>query len=370
MLTVFPILPDNIEVNFESLLNYFTHHVESIIQWVFLLILALTGLLISRGLFGKQDKASGGGASAGASNSPEVQSVLQQILDRTSKLDGVAVTSQMSPEAVALAETQVQTLKKELSARDEEIKTLKSTAATTGGAAGAAVSDEANKLAARLKELEAKLAEYEILEDDIADLSLYKEENVRLRSELDKLKGGATAPAVASATAATAAVEPAPAPPAAAPKTDDIVAEFAQAVSQDGPPAPTATMEVPDTGNPMKDFEAAVAIEKQRAAAPTPQPAAPAPEAPAPAPQAAPTPAAPVAAPAAAKAATPSGPSDDLFAEFAESPATPSDASLDTDKMMAEMAALVSLEPATGNSLEDGIDTDKMAAEAGSFNKG
>lgn len=356
-------------MNFESLLNYFTHHVESIIQWVFLLILALTGILISRGLFGKSDKASGGGAEAGTGNSPEVQSVLQQILDRTSKLDGVAVTSQMSPEAVALAETQVQTLKKELSARDEEIKSLKTTAASTGGAAGAAVSDEANKLAARLKELEAKLAEYEILEDDIADLSLYKEENVRLRAELDKLKGGSPASASAAPTsaAAPAAVEPgapAAAPVPAAPATDDIVAEFAQAVSQDGPPPPNATMEVPDTGNPMKDFEAAVAIEKQRieakAPAPAPTPAAPAPVAAAPA---------PAAAPAAAKTA-PSGPSDDLFAEFAETPAAPADASLDTDKMMAEMAALVSLEPATGSSLEEGIDTDKMAAEAGSFNKG
>lgn len=43
-------------------------------------------------------------------------------------------------------------------------------------------------LQAKLAELQAKLAEYEIIEDDIADLSLFKEENKKLKAELATLK--------------------------------------------------------------------------------------------------------------------------------------------------------------------------------------
>lgn len=337
------------------MLNYFTHHVESIIQWLFLAILALTGFLISRGLLSRNTE--GGGAQS--SSTAELDGVLKQILERTQKLETVTVQGGMTPEAAALAETQVQTLKKELAVRDEELKALKASGGDT-----AKSSEEADKLNSRLKELESKLAEYEILEDDIADLSLYKEENVRLRSELTKLKG--------DTPAAPAAAPPAPAAAAAAPP-DDIVAEFAQAVNAEpaapAAPAPAPAAEaapvaaaapeitVPDTDNPMKDFEAAVKAEKQMAAAvaPAPAPAAPAPAAPAP-------------AAAAPKADGPKAESDDLFAEFAEAPEAEQGA-LDTDKMMAEMAALVSLEPAAGSALDEGIDTEKMAAEAGSLTK-
>jgi hypothetical protein len=329
-------------VNFESFLNFFTRNVESIIQWLFLLILALTGFLISRGLLSRKQGDADSETAVGPSL--ELENVLKQILERTQKLESLTVQPGLSAEAAALAETQVQSLKKELASREEELKGLKA------AGSGAQVSEEAAKLNTRLKELESKLAEYEILEDDIADLSLYKEENSRLRSELNKLKSG---------EAAAAPAAPAEAPAAPTPGADDIVAEFAEAVSSE--PAPDsgiapAIMEVPDTGNPMKDFEAAVKIEKEMAGA-----------APAPAPAPAAAPAAP--APA-AKADGPKGEADDLFAEFSESPDTGEEAGgLDTDKMMAEMAALVNLEPSSGSSLDDGIDTDKMAAEAGSLNK-
>ncbi len=340
---------------------------ESIIQWLFLFILALTGFLISRGLLSK--KTDGGEAMA-TGPMPDIEGVLRQILERTTKLEGVSV-QQMSPEVAALAETQVQSLKKELASRDEEVKALKA----SGGGGG--VPEEAAKLTTRLKELESKLAEYEILEDDIADLSLYKEENTRLRSELDKMKGGGT-----PINAAPAAGEPLPAimenpssptldgPAAAQSSADDIVAEFAHAVNAEAvADGPDVTMQVPDTGNPMKDFEAAVKIEKKMAGVAPPTAAAPGATASAPS-GSAPQSGAIASAPPPPKNTGPKGESDDLFAEFSESPDPGADdGGLDTDKMMAEMAALVSLDPASGSSLEEGIDTDKMAAEAGSFQK-
>lgn len=367
-------------MNFESFLNRVVHNAESIIQWLFLFILALSGALISRWLLIK--KSDGGEAAASASGpSPEISGVLQQLLERTAKLDGAHVQP-LSPEQVALASTQVESLKKELSSREDELKALK--------AAGSGETEETSKLSNRLKELEAKLAEYEILEDDIADLSLYKEENVRLRAELDKLKNGgapaADAPTVneadvAAAIAAAGGGGDSPAAEAVAETPDaDIVAEFAQAVGAESAPLPEMTMQVPDTGNPMKDFEAAVQIEQQLKAKPGAAPAAAAeptaPSAPAAsaAPATAPAARAPVtaSAPSASAAAAAPDPAvgaaqaeaDDLFAEFAESPkGEDAPGALDTDKMMAEMAALVGMEP-SDSALEEGIDIDKMAAEA------
>ncbi|MGE4133008.1 MAG: hypothetical protein AB7F86_15310 [Bdellovibrionales bacterium] len=387
----------------ESILSYFTHHVESIIQWLFLLILALSGYVISRGLFGKKETGTDNGPSVNLG--PEVQGTLQKILEQTAKLEGVSVSapagggeaSAASAGGGGASPADLEKLKKELAQREEELKAIKAAGGDAGGKASA-------DLTARLKELEAKLAEYEILEDDIADLSLYKEENIRLKQELDKLKKGGAAPAAEpdaaaepasaeesvaeAAPAAEAAPESVPeaAEPAPAPDpSEDIVAEFAQAVSQevDVPPppapAPEVTMRVPDTGNPMEDFEAAVQIEKQKNPAKAAAPAVEAPAAPAPA-AAAPAPAAPTppAAPAAAAAAAAPAPtadsgekkeSDDIFAEFSEESAGAT-GELDTDKMMAEMAALVNLDPTDGSGLEEGVDTDKMAAEANKLAKG
>lgn len=337
-------------MNLESFLSTVTHRSETIIQWAFLAIVLLIGTLVARMLFGKGESA----APAPAGPSPDLQAVLDKITEQTAKLEGVAL-KEMSPAGVAEVEAQVQALKKDLASRDEEISKLKA-------AGPSKAADDAGELSARIKELETKLAEYEILEDDIADLSLYKEENSRLRAELEKVKGGGTMPAAT------------PAPPA--PAAEQIVEEFAQAVNAPpvgeagGAPA-AAEMNIPDTGNPMADFESTVELERKLAGAVTEAAAAPPAEpapAPAPAPVAeAPAPAEPAPAPAAA-AAAPAGPpaeADDLFAEFSTSTPDPLEGTtLDTDKMMEEMAALVSVEPTGGNALEESIDIEKMAMEA------
>ena len=101
----------------------------------------------------------------------------------------------------------------------------------------------------RISELEAKLAEYEVLEDDIADLSLYKEENARLKTELDRLKGGG------APSAEEAAEVPEPE------ESEDLVKEFAEAVGKD-----------PDVEGPEPDPEPEAAPEPVAEAAPEPEP--------------------------------------------------------------------------------------------------
>lgn len=79
----------------------------------------------------------------------------------------------------------------------------------------------------KIKELESRLGEYEIIEDDIANLSLYKDENARLKDELQKIKAGGVGAVVETPPAPKPApvkqepsislkdTEPAPAPAAA-----------------------------------------------------------------------------------------------------------------------------------------------------------
>lgn len=345
-------------MKFESALTFVTHHSEVIIQWVFFLILVLAGSLVARGLFWKRDESE----TATAGEAPGlngVQTSLDKILAQTAKLESLTVQTGGGTD-----EARVNTLKSDLASREEEIKKLKSEAASQTG-------QNSDKLAERIKELEGRLAEYEILEDDIADLSLYKDENTRLKSELDKLRSAS--PSAMAATTGTGAPTAAP-EPSATPAGDGhlpvqggtaseaIVAEFAHAVSMEAPSPESpdvAGMTIPDTGNPMADFESTVQLERKLSSPPgSANRVGSAPTAP--------NPAAPVAPP------VPAAPeSDDLFAEFSKSPepltlskAEEDSSTLDTDRMMAEMASLVNLEPSEGSSLDEAIDIDKMAVEA------
>ncbi len=314
-------------MNLEKTLTYVTHHSEAIIQWLFFAILAISSFLIARSLFAKSSKEEGVVSS-------DVHASLQKILEQTVKLENVSL-DKLNSQDMSQVEGQVQTLRAELKEREAEINRLRDSSAGGDPAANAKAAEEVSALNSRISELEARLAEYAILEDDIADLSLFKDENERLRAEVDRLKAGGAvaADAPAPAPVPVAAPDPAPevvTPPAEVEAGEKIVEEFAQAVAQEvNEPAPESVPE------------------------PTPQ--APAPPVP--------RPPAPVEAAAKEEA-------DDLFAEFARPMPELSDAeALDTEKMMSEMASLVGIEPALGNALEEGIDTDKMAKEASSFEK-
>ncbi|MDZ4678464.1 MAG: hypothetical protein SGI74_13275 [Oligoflexia bacterium] len=116
----------------------------------------------------------------------------------------VTVVSPANTEELAKLKAEMELKAKKLSdleaslklANDELTKAKAAQAAQAeapaGAAPGAGVDMEA--LNKKLSDLEARLGEYEIIEDDIANLSLYKEENVRLKSELEKVKQGGGAP--------------------------------------------------------------------------------------------------------------------------------------------------------------------------------
>lgn len=117
---------------------------------------------------------------------------------------------------------------------NQKLKAELEKAKTAPAAAGANAAD-----AEKLKALEAKLAEYEIIVEDLANLKEYKQENENLKKKITDLeKGGAQAPAPAPAAPAVEA-KPAPAPepaPAPAPAAPPPAAE---AKAPEPAPAPT-----------------------------------------------------------------------------------------------------------------------------------
>ena len=105
-------------------------------------------------------------------------------------------------------------------------------------------SSQTETLQSKVDELQAKLTEYEIIEDDIADLSLYKEENARLRADLAAIKlrsdGGSSAPVENKPQPEDGVSTSAPAPSAFALPADAVDADILAALQISEPLAAAA----------------------------------------------------------------------------------------------------------------------------------
>ncbi len=109
-------------------------------------------------------------------------------------------------------------LKAEKAALEQKLKEAQAAAAAGGGAAPAAGGGVPAPVQKELEDLKAKLQEYEVIEDDLANLKKFQKENEQLKQKLNKYEGGApvetvvaAAPAAAEAVTKIAAAE-APAP--------------------------------------------------------------------------------------------------------------------------------------------------------------
>lgn len=310
-------------------------HNTTIIEVLIGAVLVFTLLLAIRSFLTAKEPVSEGGLA----NLGDLEGTLKKILEQASQVPaaGVVAAAGGSEDTQKLA-TEINQLKADLEARQKTIEELKAAGGTAAvaadgapAAAGGISDEEKAKMEAQLKELQGKLAEYEIISEDIADLSFYKEQNAKLTKELEALKGGATpaagataaaqAPPAAAATAAPSAPPPAAAAtaaPSAPPPATPPPPPAPEAPPQAAAATPDPAVNVVDN-DLMAEFNAAV--EKQQGDAPV-EPAAP----PAPAEEAAAT--------------------VDLGA-------------MDVDKMMAEAAAIksdgpdVSAEQALGVTLDE-----------------
>ncbi len=264
----------------QEFLELWTRYNVFIINWLLVTIFVLVGFVIYFAGFRTQAHPEGGGQI-----SPDLENTLKKLLDQQAlgktaaptsagegaTAEGATPDAETAAPSPAVAELQAQIVEKEKVIQELQTK------AAAGGVAG----DE-GQLQERIKELEARLSEYEIIAEDIADLSFYKEENQKLQKEVDEMKKGSF---VAAAPTAAPAPETAPQPvaeaaptPTPAPVVDPAPVSPVQATS-----APAAE---PDDGSElvgapidddlMKEF--AAAVESQKSTTQEASTAAPAPE--------------------------------------------------------------------------------------------
>jgi len=268
----------------EKFLNFWSHYNATIIEALVGLILISTIYLVYRTFFGA--KSAGHEDGAGASvNTAQIEKTLQKILDQQSSVKGGSFSAE-GGSAPAEMMLELTDLKMALEEKEKQIVVLneKATqAAKAASAPGAGPSQEAIAAAAsaaaglaekeradyesKIKELEGRLAEYEIISEDIADLSFFKEENARLTKELESLRGsGGAAPAAAapSAVAAAPAEEAAPVAAEAAPAVsaeaqsaidDSLMAEFAKAVEGQKSGTLEGTPKTDENNKLLEEFE-------------------------------------------------------------------------------------------------------------------
>ncbi len=352
----------------EAIIHFIVQYNVEIIQWLLASILGFCFLLVLFRVFRRQEATVESSNDVGLSKSLQEMVVrIEKSIDERGGASFGGAVSQSQLEELKQREKEIQRLTEELGVSKLQNQNLETTQL-------------------RVKELEGKLAEYEILEDDIADLSIYKEENEKLKKELEglrgSLEGGKISPPQEGAVGASASPGP------------DLVAEFQSVVKQDQPQASTqdevAEQTLEEIAPTASDLASETMDELSTAEEPAPSPPLAPPPPPAPLPpkqvdvsdaidlmkgtskSSGPMPSSVPQTKQAPEAA------DDVMAEFSavaqedEDPAAPlleaepgSEGELNTEKMLEEMAQLVTVATDSGAaSLDEAIDTEKMTSEA------
>lgn len=242
--------PDNKEMTGNgaaSLIPFLVEHNTSIISALVLGIILLSLVLGFRGFFAAKQFEEKGGAGEGPSLG-QLEDTLKKLLEKANTVPLASSVEGASPESTNLLR-EIEDLRNSLAEKQVQIEMLERASQATGASAvdpaGGLSSGDKATLEKQIKDLQSRLSEYEIISEDIADLSFFREENAKLKAELDAVKksGGAVAPAPAAAAA------PSPAPVAPTPELDQVDA-VAQALEKASQPEPTAEV---DLGQDMVD---------------------------------------------------------------------------------------------------------------------
>ncbi|OYZ23302.1 MAG: hypothetical protein B7Y39_05195 [Bdellovibrio sp. 28-41-41] len=260
-------------MNFENFLQFWSAYNRQIIEFVFVSTFVLILFTIYRQFFAKTESVGGGDVHATpvSIDTSEIEEKLKKILENQGAFKAMpadpgmssktSTTSTATPSA-GVDTQELEKLRDEIKEKEKAIEDLKKSAAAAPSGVGAvAAPADTKKLDDKIKELEGRLQEYEIISEDIADLSFYKEENARLQKELGS-RGSAPAQMEPAAPAPVAKVEAAPivAPaPVVAPIEPPPVAAAAPAPAET--PAPGSIDSVIDD-DILKEFAAAVEGQK------------------------------------------------------------------------------------------------------------
>ena len=229
----------------QGFLDFFFHNIEAIIMGLAIFGFALGGFYtIFRVFFAKPE------AKTGLQDVSEIEELLQKVLAQANNIgpnqtqDSVSDGENDVDQANVVSSEELDKLQSQLEEKQNEISALKKDLESQKDSG-----EPSQEMLDKINELEARLAEYEIIEDDIADLSKYKDENLKLKEELEKLKAGGTSASEPEAPTPEASEEPEPepeqepeesleaspepeVPSEPEPITDDLISEFEQAVNE------------------------------------------------------------------------------------------------------------------------------------------
>jgi hypothetical protein len=250
----------------DIILQYYVAHVSSVIVWLIVISLGLVAFYLLLSL--RDEKMQ---VNDGQTHFVNLEETLKKVLESASHLGGresiprvLEVPPAPEPPRPKVAGDDSSRLAAELEIKIKRIKDLEALLASARAEAAArpavptdAADSKTPEHEAKIRSLEAKLAEYQVVEDDIANLSLYREENVKLKDELEKLRASAGIPNPPTATLK------------ADEKSDDL-AEFEAALNAQEKSAsePTPVLAVSDAATPaeddlMSEFESVVKAQKQ-----------------------------------------------------------------------------------------------------------
>jgi hypothetical protein len=317
-------------------------------------VLSSQTVMVATGVSGSAHSHAGGGHSSGAGATAS---------------DGGGAAG--SPEALRERDQKIETLAKELARAKADLESATANAGAAGvgmSAVGGTVAmspgddDKIGALTTQIEGLQARLAEYEIIEDDIADLTHFKEENVRLNKEVEELKAKSLAVAEATPVSKIRVDNEQELKFEKAEKfeldaNDDIMKQFAAAVDV-APEAPMSGATSQDDIDAMLAAASAEAIIPEMAAI-AEEPVVEA------LPDSLPEPPDEMVAAVSAIESAPAPVADIPEPVVSEPEGSPLSGSLDTDKMLSEVASLDESTADSGDALSETLDTDKLLAEVG-----
>lgn len=155
-----------------------------------------------------------------------------------------------------ISDEEANIMKGEISSLQEKLQKAQADleAAQAGGGGGGADSAELDAVTKERDELKERLQEYEVIEEDLANIKKFQQENEQLKKTIEQLQAGGAAPAVESAAA-----EPEP-PPAEEPVSEsapEAAVDEAEATSEaeDTPDVPANEGEQKSAEELLSEFE-------------------------------------------------------------------------------------------------------------------
>lgn len=258
-------------MSFEKFLQFWTVYNRQIIEFVFVSTFVLILYLIYRQFFSKSEHlAEGHQAHMTSIDTSEIEEKLKKILENQGGFRVPATVAGAKPSGDVVAaptadvSAEIEKLKLELREKEKAIDDLKKATAAASVPTGS--KEDLKKWEEKVKELEGRLQEYEIISEDIADLSFYKEENTRLQKELTT-KGPGSSPASETVAPPVMAAVPTPAPApvvlaeAVKAEAPTAIATAIEAVQKEAV-APAAVNDKTIDDDILKEFAAAVEGQK------------------------------------------------------------------------------------------------------------